>query len=133
MIFSTFNQINVFLIFLFNGIVFSIIFNLFSVFFLKFHQKTIQKCIFECIFYSFFGILFIFSINYFNFGEYSLILILAQIMAHVWTSKTINKSIVKLENKWYNHVMKLLHELKLERNSRKELKKKKYENKPGKS
>ena len=102
MIFSTLNQLNCFILFLFCGIIFGIIFSFFSILFLKKYQKIFQKIIFEGIFYTFFAIFYVFLINFYNFGEFSYVLILAYILGFLWIKKVLKNLVVKLQNKWYN-------------------------------
>ena len=104
MIFSTLNQLNCFILFLFCGLIFGIFYLIFSVLFLKKYQKIFQKIIFEGIFYTFFAIFYVFFINFYNFGKISLVLIFAYILGFLWTNKLGKNLVVNLENKWYNHL-----------------------------
>lgn len=102
MIFSTTNQLNCFLLFIFFGFIFGIFFQLFSILFLKKYQKIFQKIIFEGIFYTFFSIFYVFLINFFNFGKISYVLILGYLIGFLWCKKVSNNLVVFLQNKWYN-------------------------------
>lgn len=111
MIFSTFNQLNCFLIFIFFGALFGCFANVIFVIFLKEYQKNALKIIFDAIFYSFFAILFIFLINIFNFGKYSFVLLIAIILGFLFIQEVSKNLVVFLQNKWYN----LLKKIKLKR------------------
>ena len=113
MMFSTFNQLNCFLIFLFFGIVFGIIINLFSIIFLKKFQKIIIKCVFDCIFCIFFCIFLIFLLINFNFGKISFVLIIIFLFGFLLPKFVFKKTFVFLENKWYNLVNKFFKGLKI--------------------
>ena len=104
MIFSSLNQLNCFLIFLFLGFLCSFIFNMFFVIFCINFSKNFKKTIFKTIFFSIFSIIFIFFINFFNFGKMSISLLLGTILGYVWFDKLATNSVVFLQNKWYNTV-----------------------------
>ena len=104
MIFSTNNQLNCFLIFLFLGILTGLIFNFFFVVFLKKHQKNIKKIIFDTIFCLFFYVFYIFLINIFNLGIFSLSLLSAFSIGFFFEKKVSFNLVVFLENKWYNTI-----------------------------
>lgn len=107
MIFSTLNQLNCFLIFIFFGIIFGVIANIFFIVFLKKYQKNIIKVVFDAIFYSIFAILFVFLINIFNLGNFSLTLLSALILGFFITQKVCGNLVVFFQNKWYNILTKL--------------------------
>ena len=109
MIFSTLNQLNIFLIFVFGGILCEIIRSVFNTLFLINFQKKLTKTIFFFIFYSFFSIFFVFLINFFNFGKLSIVTIFAFVLGKQTTKFTIKKTVVILENLWYNKIRKLLN------------------------
>ena len=101
MIFATQNQFNSFLIFVFAGIILGLISQLFFIIFLKKHQKIFLKIIFDTIFYTFFSIFWIFLLNFFNFGKFSITLCSASIVGFVWIKKLTNKTVAFFEDKWY--------------------------------
>ena len=101
MIFSTINQFNCFLIFLFFGIIFNLIYNLFSILFLKKYQKKLKIIIFDAIFYSFLSIFLIFLINFLNFGKLSFSILLAFILGFYLSNILTKKLVVFFQNKWY--------------------------------
>ena len=103
MIFSTINQLNCFILFLFFGIIFGIIYLIFSVLFLKKYQKIFQKIIFEGIFYTFFSIFYVFLINFYNFGKFSLVLIFGCVLGFLWIKFMLKNLVVFFENLWYNY------------------------------
>ncbi len=107
MIFSTFNQLNCFLLFLFFGIIISFIFNLFSVLFLRKYLKIYKKIIFESIFYTIFAVFFVFLLNFYNLGKFSFVLLMAYILGFIWLKFVSSKLIAILENKWYNLLIKI--------------------------
>lgn len=102
MIFSTLNQFNSFLIFIFAGLIFGFIFQFLNLLFLKNYQKFFLKIIFDTIFYSFFSIFLVFLLNIYNFGNFSLTLCLASIVGFVWFKKLFANLVALLETKWYN-------------------------------
>lgn len=104
MIFSTNNQLNCFLIFSFFGILTGLIFNFFFVIFLKKYQKNIKKIIFDAIFCLFFCIFYIFLINIFNLGIFSISLLVAFSAGLFFSKKATRNLVVFLENKWYNTI-----------------------------
>lgn len=106
MIFSTLNQINCFILFLFFGFIFGIFFQIFSVLFLKKYQKIFQKIVFEGIFYTIFLTFLVFLLNFYNFGQFSLTLLAGYILGFLWLKKLTNNLVVFLENKWYNNIHK---------------------------
>lgn len=112
MIFSSLNQVNCFLLFLFRGIILGFISQIFFTLTLKKYQKIYLKIIFETLFYTFFSVFFCFLINFFNFGQYSFALILAYILGYIWI-KNIDKNLfVFLETKWYNTINKCITHLR---------------------
>ena len=107
MIFSTLNQTNCFICFLFFGLLTGILFNLFLIIFFVKYLKKYQKNIFFCIFFAFFIIFFAILINIFNFGKFSITLFLAYIISHFWSRKLTTNLVVFFSNKCYN-VIKLI-------------------------
>lgn len=107
MIFSSFNHVNCFLVFLFFGIIIGFINLIFSILFLKKYQKKFLNCIFDVFFYTFLSIFFIFLINIFNFGEFSFALILAFLLGFIWIKKACKNLFAFLSKKWYNVFIKL--------------------------
>ncbi len=101
MIFSTFNQLNCFLLFLFFGIVFGFIIQILFLVVLKKYQKNYLKIIFDGIFYSIFAIVYVILLNFYNFGEFSISLIFAYIIGFLWIKYVTKKIFAILENKWY--------------------------------
>ena len=87
MIFSTFNQFNCFVIFIFFGIIAGLIYNLFAIIFLLNYSKKIKNLIILTIFYAFFTTFFIILINIFNFGKISFVVILSYILGFIWIKK----------------------------------------------
>lgn len=115
MIFKTNLQLNCFLIFLFFGIIIGFISNCYDLIFLKNYQKKLKKIVFDCIFYVFFSIFYVFLINYFNFGHYSIALILSYIFGF-WIAKTLlRKTVVILQSKWYNKINILIKSKKIKK------------------
>lgn len=102
MIFITFNQVNNIFIFIFLGIIFGIIKNILRIIFLLKFYKKIKNTVINTIFYSFFACFFVFFINIFNFGSFSITLILAYILGLCWCEFVCKKIVVFCENKWYN-------------------------------
>lgn len=115
MIFSTFNQLNCVLIFLFFGILISFISLILEIIFLRKYQKNFIKIIFDSIFYTFFGIFFIILLFFFNFGKFSITLILTYCLSIFISKHSCLNLVEKLSNKWYNFLKskfkrKLKHE-----------------------
>ena len=106
MIFSTFNQFNCFIIFLFLGLICRLIYNLFSIIFLKNYKKIKIKIIFDLFFYIFFNFLLIFLIFYLNFGKIDFAIILAFLIGNLWVKKLTKNLVVFLEKKWYTFINK---------------------------
>jgi len=119
MIFATFNQLNCFLIFIFLGLILGLISNVFFILFLKNYQKNIVKIIFDSIFYAILSILFIFLLNYFNLGEFSISLLLAYTIGIKWTQILGRKTVVFFETKWYTYIKNKTIERKKRSNERK--------------
>ena len=111
MIYSTLNQLNSFIIFIFFGNISSFIFSFFSIIFLKFHQKNIKKTIFYAIFYTFLTFFYIFLINVLNFGHYNLSLLFSFIASFYCTNKLSFNLVVFLEQKWYTLLTKFKNKL----------------------
>jgi len=106
MIFSTNHQVNCFLIFVFLGIIFSIFYNCINILFFKNFTKNYKKIIKNSVFYSIFSIFFVILLNFFNFGLFSISLLLATFAGYVWTNLTIKKLVVFLQTLWYNKLTK---------------------------
>ena len=104
MIFSTQNQLNAFLIFIFAGAIFGFIFQFLNLFLIKNYQKNFLKIIFDTVFFSFFSIFLVFLLNIFNFGKFSLTLCLAASFGFFWIKKLTQKTVALFETKWYNFV-----------------------------
>ena len=107
MIFSTFNQLNCFLLFLYFGIILGLISKIFFILFLNKFQKIIIKNIIFAIFFTFFSIFFVFLINYFNFGQYNYALIFSYLLGYFYFLYISKNLFAFLENKWYNTITKL--------------------------
>ncbi len=127
MIFSTINQINCFITFLFFGIIFGIILNVFSIIFIKKYLKIYQKIIFESIFYTLFAILFIIFINFFNFGQLSLALVFAFVLGIIWINRLSKNLVDFLSTKWYTYLKVKFDLKKAKREETKSLKRAKKE------
>ena len=107
MIFSTLNQFNCFLFFIFFGIVSGLIGSALNILFLKKYQKIYLKIIFDTIFYTFFAIFYVIFINLFNFGKFSFALIASCILGFVWINKLLFNLVDFLQIKWYNIFIKI--------------------------
>lgn len=107
MIFSTQNQINCFIIFLFCGILIGLFFKLINLLFLIKFKKIFQKNIFFGVFYLFFCVFFIFLLIFFNFGKFSFTLLSSYLFGFWWTLKLVKKSFDVFENLWYNTINKI--------------------------
>ena len=101
MIFSTFNHLNIFLIFLFLGLIFGFIYLILNIIFLHCFSKNIIKNIINCIFYTFFTCFFNIFINIFNFGKINLTLITSCLVGYVWCLKVFKNLLVFYKNKCY--------------------------------
>lgn len=132
MIFSTLNQVNVFLVFLFFGVVFGFLFHFVKLLyrssdkvnplnknktnkkiskkFKKYIEKLLiflkifKKTIINTIFYLIFGIIFAFLINFFNFGNFSTVLLFTSILGFMWSYKSTKNLVVFLQKIWYTKV-----------------------------
>ena len=107
MIFSTQNQLNCAIIFLFFALIAGLVFNFIQTILLIKYKKIFIKNIFYCVFYAFFCIFFIFLLNFFNFGKFSLLLLLVFLMGFNWALKLVKKTFVIFENMWYNTIKKI--------------------------
>ena len=119
MIFSTFNQLNIFFIFLFFGIIFGLIANIFFSINLINFSKNIKKTIINSVFYIIFTIFFVNFLIYFNFGMFSIILLFSYIFGYIWIRKSSKKLFAFLENKWYNIINTIVRQNKNEHRSKK--------------
>ena len=102
MIFSTLNQLNCLLIFIFYGIVLGLIFSFFDILFLRKNEKLIKKTIICCNLSAIFIIFFSFLENIFNLGKFSLSLFIGFSLGFFWIKKLVFNLVVFLQNKWYN-------------------------------
>lgn len=112
MIYTTQNQLNCLLIFLFLGFIFGIFFHIYNLIFAVNFQKKLLKTLFLSIFYSFFSIFFIILINFFNLGQVSIVLIITYILGFIWAKNIFSNLVVYLEKKWYNKLTKILQNKK---------------------
>ncbi len=119
MIFSSFNHVNCFLVFLFFGIILGFIDNIISIVFLKNYQKKFVIPIFDTVFYTFFSILFVILLNIFNFGEFSLVLVLAYVLGFYWIKKQLKNLVAFLQTKWYNVINRIRAKRKNEKHVKK--------------
>ena len=101
MIFSTINQLNLFILYIFFGVIVGVIFQLFFILFLKNYQKLWQKIIFDTIFCSIFCIFFVILSIFYNFGQFSYVLLIAYLVGYFWIKKLSKKIVVKVQKKWY--------------------------------
>lgn len=106
MIFSTQNQLNCILIFIFCGIIIGLISSFYFLFFVNIFYKKLIKLINLTIFYIFFSVFFIILLNFLNFGEFSFSLLSSYILGFIWVKKLLRKSLVILEKKWYTMINK---------------------------
>ena len=111
MIFSTNHQLNCFLILIFFGLIIGFIYSILIIMFLKNYQKKFIKLIFFSIFFTFLNIFFVFLINFFNYGKFSTTLLLGYVGGFILIKTLLNKSVVILENMWYNTIKKRVTKL----------------------
>ena len=102
MIFSTQNQLDCFLIFLFCGIIFGLFLLIFNILFFRKNTKILIKNITNCIFSAIFLILFAILLNFFNFGKFSISLLLSFFLGYLWFIWLSSNLVVFLKNKCYN-------------------------------
>ena len=57
----------------------------------------------------FFSVFFVIFLNLFNYGIFSLTLLLFYILGFYWIVRATNKTVVIFENKWYNTIKNLKH------------------------
>ena len=119
MIFSSFNHVNCFLVFLFFGIILGFIDSLISIIFLKNYQKKFIIPIFDTVFYTLFLIIFVILLNIFNFGEFSLVLVLAYVLGFYWIKKQLKNLVAFLQTKWYNVINRIRAKRKNEKHVKK--------------
>ena len=113
MIFSTINQANCFLCFIFFGIICALISKIFFVLFLKNFKKLPIKLLFECIFYTISALFFDFLLVYLNFGRFSISLLLAFVGGCLWFNLISKNLVVFFETKWYTLVNKMIQQRKM--------------------
>lgn len=77
-----------------------------------FKKNVILKNITDFINALVFGVLFFISINFHNFGEFRLYLLISFVLGFICEQKTINKPFAKLLNFGYNGIAKLLKKFK---------------------
>lgn len=106
MIFSSFNQVNNVLIFIFFGIVLCLFYITLEILFLLNFKKIFKNIIFNTFFYIFFAIIYIFLINIFNFGLFNIVLLGAFILGFIWFKIASKNLVVFLKNKWYTIISK---------------------------
>lgn len=106
MIFSTINQLNCLLILFFYGSFWGIISAVISVVFLKKYQKNIIKTIFLSLFCSIFHIFFIFLLNFYNCGNFSISLYFSYLFGFFTIKQLLRKSVVFFQTLWYNTIKK---------------------------
>lgn len=107
MIYSTTNQLNTMLIFIFLGLIIGTSFSLIKILIFEKYLKNIIKIIINSVVFSFFSIFLIIFINFLNFGQPSLSLISAYIFGIFWAKNLFKNLVVFLENKWYTIINKL--------------------------
>ena len=119
MIFSTQSQLNCVLIFVFAGMLIGILANIIFAIFLKNYQKYAIKLTFSTIFYAFFSVFYIFILNIFNYGNFSIVLLLSYLAGFQFTNWQLKKLVVIFEKAWYNKLNKIYTNLKSKLNKRK--------------
>ena len=107
MIFQTENQINIFLIFLFLGIILEIFFSIIKIVFLIKFKKNFKKNILNCLFFSIFSLIFVVFLIFFNFGIFKISILIAYILGFCWSNFVCKNLVVFFENKWYNTIIKI--------------------------
>lgn len=113
MIFFSINQLYSFCLIMFCGVL-CCIFNLFlGVFLIKNHQNKAFEFIFKLFLSLIFSVFLIFSVNFFYFGQYNIVLILAFILGYIWCLKTLHKLLDFLELKFYYIYIKLIRRFKV--------------------
>ena len=101
MIFFSINQLYSFCLILFCGILCGLIYSIFCVFLIKNHQNKLINFIFNFLTSIFVGILLIFSVNIFYFGQFNLIIILSFFIGFIWSTKTLRFLLDFFETKVY--------------------------------
>jgi len=122
MIFSTQHQLNCLILFVFFGLLIGIIYCLFQIIFLKKYQKKLIKCIFFSVFCSIFCIFYVFLINFFNFGKFSIVLFFTYGFGFFWINKLCKNLVVIFENKWYTIINKIKTKIKASFKTKEKLK-----------
>ena len=101
MIFFSINQLYSFCLILFCGILCGLIYSIFCVFLIKNHQNKLINFIFKFVFSIFIGILLIFSVNIFYFGQFNPIVVLSFFIGLIWSIKTLGFLLDFFETKVY--------------------------------
>lgn len=112
MIFSSTNQVNILFIFCSAGIASAIFFAAFSIIFLKNYLKKIKKTLFFALFYAFYYVFFIILINFFNFGKFSLSLLISYILSFKLVELLLRNLVVIFEKRWYNKFIKITNSIR---------------------
>ena len=89
MIFFSINQLYSFCLILFYGMLCGLIYSIFCVFLIKNHQNKLINFIFNFWTTIFIGILLIFSVNIFYFGQFNFIIIVSFFTGFAWSVKSL--------------------------------------------
>lgn len=106
MIYSTQNQLNLFLIVTFLGLFSGLIFQLIKFIFKINFSKKIIKNVFFTIFFAIFYFIFNIFLILFNFGEFSLTLLFGLILGFIWFESLSKNLLVFLKILCYNKFIK---------------------------
>lgn len=112
MIFFSANQLYSFCLILFCGMICGLIYSIFCVFLTKSHQNKLIDFIFNFITSIFIGVLLIFSVIFFNSGQFNLVIIVAFFIGLMWSTKSLKFLLDFFEIKVYYIYIKLFKYLK---------------------
>lgn len=101
MIFYSFNQLNNVLIFIFFGLILCFIYNIFEIVFLLNLQKKLKNVILNSVFCVISALFFIILSNIFNFGLFSITLLMGSVFGFIWFKFVSKNLVVFLKNKCY--------------------------------
>lgn len=102
MIFKTINQLEYAIIFLFSGILIGLFNLIFSLFTSKKPVKLFEKITKNTIFYAIFAVFFEILIFFYNFGKFSITLLISYFVGFLWSKFLTRNLVVILKKKCYN-------------------------------
>ena len=106
MLFETYGQINVFIAFIWLGLLLKIIYDLFG------FSSNIKKICFDFIFFIMGGLIFIIFVHYFNLGKFRFFLCIGLLMGVLIEKIFFAKTLVTFKKLLYNYFIKIFTKVK---------------------